>query len=220
MNEPWLQLSSIAYVLSIFVEFLWSTQIGAIHIRITSAFSFPLTDLHLADSLDSFHPHIYWYNTHAFQLDEFPCKFCILISECNSWHYGSCSLASSRHSSTFTKSFVFTFNVFFMKCSQVSKIWLFPHALNDISTFCKPLMSSSFEPVKKAPILFFVFSCLLDLFPLYCSMASFENKGSFTSIVSSLMNLIKSQSVASLCSFPLTFITSCTHLSLRFPGSF
>ena len=81
-------------------------------------------------------------------------------------------------------------------------------------------MPSFFELVTKVLILFFVFSCLLDLYSLYCSVASFENKGLFTSLVSSLINSIKSQSVASLCSSLQTFITSQTHLSLRFPESF
>ena len=86
--------------------------------------------------------------------------------------------------------------------------------------FCKPLMSSYFGLVTKVLIIFFVFSCLLDLLPLYCYMVSFENKGSFTSVVSSLMKSIKSQSVASLCFFLLTFITTRTHLSFRLLGSF
>ena len=116
--------------------------------------------------------------------------------------------------------FVFSFNIFFMKYSQVSKISLYPHAIHDISAFCKPLISSFFELVIKVLILFSVFACLLDLSSSYCSMASFENKGTFTSIASSLMNTIKSQSAASLCSFLLTFISSQTHLSFRFLGSF
>ena len=123
-NEPWLQLSSIAYVLNIFVEFLCPTQTEITH---TSASSFPLCTFDRLFGLGQASilsiltfPDI----THAFQLDDFPCKFCRLISECNSWHYGSCSLAGSRHSNTFflAKSFVFSFDVFFMKCSQVSKI--------------------------------------------------------------------------------------------------
>ena len=81
-------------------------------------------------------------------------------------------------------------------------------------------MSSFFELVTKVLIVFFVFSCLLDLLSLYCSMTSFENKALVTSIISSLMHSIKSQSLASLCSFLLTFITSRTHLPLRFSESF
>ena len=81
----------------------------------------------------------------------------------------------------FCQKLCLSFNIFFMKFSHVSKIWIFPYAIHDISTFCKPLISSFFELVTEVLILFLEFSFLLDLFSLHCSMASFENKGSFTS---------------------------------------
>ena len=98
------------------------------------------------------------------------------------------------------------------KLSQVSKIWLFLHAICNISIFCKPLSSSFFTNP------FYIFLCTWYL-PIILPYGYFENNGSFTSIVSWLMKPTKTQSVAYLCSFLLAFITSWSDLSFWFPGS-
>ena len=52
-----------------------------------------------------------------------------------------------------------------------------------------------------------------------CSVANFQNRGSFTSNVSSFTNSIKSTRSGSLNCFLLILNTHLTHLSLVWPGS-